>query len=300
MRSYLPWWPARLTVLLLTVIVVLTMPACGSEPEPVLKVGGIPDQDSARLARRYDIFSEYLSREMGVEVEYVPSADYAAVVTAFGQNQLQMAFFGAVTGVQARIQTPGAVAIAQRENDAKFNSKLIARADLELDSLEDLKDQASDLTITFGSESSTSGHLMPRYFLIEAGIDPETDFRGPPSFSGSHDKTWQLVQSGSYDIGALSEDVWDRAVREERMDPSAVREFYITPDYFNYNWTVQPDLDEVYGDGFVARLQTALLKLNPEEHGEILELFSTQKFIETNNGNYRAIEDVARGLGMIN
>ncbi len=293
-------WPTRLILLFLVSVFLMTLTACASEEAPVLKVGGVPDQDATRLARRYDIFSQYLSRELGVDVEYVPSADYAAVVTAFGQNQLQMAFFGGLTGVQARLLNPGSVAIAQRQNDASFNSKFIGRSDLPLASLEDVKAQASDLTITFGSESSTSGHLMPRHFLAEAGINPDEDFRGPPGFSGSHDKTWQLVQGGSYDIGALNEDVWNRAVRENKVDASSVKEFYTTPDYFDYNWTVRGDLDEIYGEGFIAKLQNALLKLNAEEHGDILELFTTEKFIETNNSNYLAIEEVARNLGMIN
>lgn len=291
--------PARLGLLLVFGLFLLAFIACDSSSAPVLKVGGVPDQDSARLARRYDVFSNYLSSQLDVEVEYVPSADYAAVVTAFGQDQLQLAFFGGLTGVQARLQNPGAVAIAQRENDAVFHSKFIARAGLDLNSLEDVKARASDLTITFGSESSTSGHLMPRFFLTEAGIDPDVDFRAPPSFSGSHDKTWQLVQSGSYDIGALNEDVWNRAVSEGKATPDAVEDFYTTPDYFDYNWTVQGNLDEVYGSGFTAKVQSALLNLDPEEHGEILDLFSTRKFIETNNANYQAIEDVARSLDMI-
>jgi phosphonate transport system substrate-binding protein len=284
----------------LALIVSLAALACGpGEEAPVLKIGGIPDQDASRLARRYDGFANYLSGKLEVPVEYLPSADYAAVVTAFSQDQLQVAFFGGLTGVQARLQNPGAQAIAQRENDAKFHSKFIARADLPIESLEDLKAQASELTITFGSPSSTSGHLMPRHFLIEAGIDPENAFREDPSFSDSHDATWQLVESGAYDIGALNEDVWDRAVREGTVDTSRVKEFYTTPDYFDYHWMARADVDEVYGAGFTARLQQALLDLNLEEHAEILELFSTEKFIPTSNANYQAIEDIGRKLELI-
>ena len=285
-------------LLLLSLALPVSLAGCDGDGE-VLKVGGIPDQDTARLARRYQEFADYLSQELDVPVEYVPSVDYAAVVTAFTQDELQLAFFGGFTGVQARLRNPGATAIAQREHDAKFHSKFIVRAGLELDSLEDLAAQSSGLTITFGSESSTSGHLMPRHFLTEAGIDPDSDFRSAPNFSGSHDLTWQLVESNSFDVGALNEDVWDRAVREGRANPAKVREFYTTPDYFDYNWTARAGLDKVYGDGFTDKAQAALLKLNPQEHGEILELFSTGKFIATNNGNYQAIEGVARGLGLI-
>ena len=274
--------------------------ACSAaEDQPVLKIGGIPDQDAARLARRYESFSKYLSDRLGVRVEYVPSVNYAAVVTAFGHGQLQAAFFGGLTGVQARLQNPGAQVIAQRESDARFHSKFIARTDLPLQSLDDLKAQAGNLTMTFGSESSTSGYLMPRHFMLQAGIDPAADFRSPAQFSGSHDLTWHLVEAGTFDVGALNEDVWDRAVRAGRVDTSKVKEFYTTPAYFDYNWTVRPELDQVYWPGFTAKLQQALLGLNPEEHAEILELFSAENFIESSNENYAVIEAVAQQQGLI-
>ena len=302
-RSLL-WARAAMAAVLIVLVALLTAAAaCAPEAAaPTLRVGGIPDQDAERLARRYEIFANYLSEQLDVPVEYVPSASYSAVVTAFTQNDVQLAFFGALTGVQARMQNPGARAIVQRAHDAEFHSKYVVRVDDEfadLNSLADLVGRAGDLTITFGSESSTSGHLMPRYFLGEAGIDVANGFRTPPGFSGSHDKTWQLVAAGSYDVGALAEDVWARAVTEGKADPSQVRELDTTPNYFNYNWTARADLDAVYGDGFTDKVQEALLALNTAEHGEILELFSTERFIATENANYQAIESVARELGII-
>ena len=289
----------RIVLALMVCCLMAVSLACAEEPKPVLKVGGIPDQDVARLTRRYQIFSEYMAGQLGVDVEYVPSANYAAVVTSFGQGDLHLAFFGGLTGIQARLQNPGAIAIAQRESDAQFHAKFISRAELDLTSLEDLKAQASELSITFGSESSTSGHLMPRHFLVSAGIDPDEDFRIPPSYSGSHDNTWVLVQSGAYDVGALSEKVWERAVQAGTADPELVKEFHTSEPYYNYNWTAQGNLDEIYGEGFTDQVRDALLGLNPQEHGDILGLFSTERFIETNNGNYLALEEVARNLGVI-
>lgn len=265
----------------------------------MLRVGGIPDQDASRLVRRYDGFADYLSQRLGVKVEYIPSADYAAVVTAFSQGNLDLAFFGGLTGVQARLLDQGAQAVAQRENDAQFHSKFIVRNDLPAESLTDLAGIASDLTITFGSESSTSGHLMPRFFLKRTGLDPDSIFKSPPNYSGSHDLTWRLVESGAFDIGALNEDVWERAVRDGAVDTDKVRVLQTTPPYFDYNWTATSRTDEKFGDGFTARIQAALLELNLEEHKEILDLFSTERFIATENANYLAIEQVARDLGII-
>ncbi|MDA0263897.1 MAG: putative selenate ABC transporter substrate-binding protein [Chloroflexi bacterium] len=289
----------RVYLMALLVVGLALLAACGGGDAPVLRVGGIPDQDASLLARRYDGFSEYLSQKLGVPVEYVPSADYAAVVTAFGQGNLDLAFFGGLTGVQARIRNPGAQAVAQREQDAQFHSKFIVRSDLPAESLDDLAALSSGLTLTFGSESSTSGHLMPRFFLKEAGIDPDSGFKSPPNYSGSHDLTWRLVESGAFDVGALNEDVWQRAVAESSVDTSKVRVLETTPPYFDYNWTAGAALDEEFGDGFTGRVQAALLELNAQDNSEILELFSTERFIATENANYAAIESVARVLGII-
>jgi len=290
----------RVSLLGLALLGILMLAAaCGGDDVPVLRVGGIPDQDASRLVRRYDGFAEYLSQRLGVEVEYVPSVDYAAVVTAFSQGNLDLAFFGGLTGVQARLLDQGAQAVAQREHDADFHSKFIVRNDLPADSLADLADLAGDLTITFGSESSTSGHLMPRHFLRQAGLDADSSFKSPPNYSGSHDLTWRLVESGAFDIGALNEDVWNRAVLEGSVDTGKVRVLETTPSYFDYNWTVRPELDQVYGEGFSGKLRQALLALNTQEHGDILELFSTVGFIESDNSNYQNIESVARGLGIV-
>ena len=277
-------------------ILLSVMVACGSDQAaPSLKIAGIPDQNSSTIARRYEVLTSYLSQELGVNVEFVPTVDYAATVIGFKHDAIQMAWFGGLTGVQARKAVPGATAIAQRPRDAEFHSKFIVSANEDADQLEDLK----DLTFTFGSESSTSGHLMPRYYLLQAGIDPDKDFRGLPNYSGSHDKTWKLVESGAFQAGALNEAVWDKAISDGRVDQSKVRELWVTPAYFDYNWTVRGDLDERFGTGFTDRLQEALLGINGS-HQEIRELFQTDSFVASNNDNYRSIEEIAKSLGIIN
>ena len=269
--------------------------ACrGDSSDDVLYIGGIPDQKAAKLTRRFTEVANYLSGELGVKVKYVPSADYAAVVSGFKHGDIHLGWFGGLTGVQARAFAPGSLAIAQRPRDREFRSVFIVQKDLEADSLEDLE----GITFTFGSESSTSGHLMPRYYLSQAGIDSGEDFQGPPSFSGSHDKTWKLVEGGSFDAGALNEAVWETAVDEGKVDLSRVRVLYTTPPYYDYNWSIRGDLHETFGQGFENRVRAALLGMGPEER-EILDLFLTDSFIETDNAKYMAIEEVARRLDII-
>jgi phosphonate transport system substrate-binding protein len=224
-------------------------------------------------------------------VEYVPSTDYAALVTAFKRGEVHLAWFGGLTGVQARNEVPEAEAIAQRPADEEFHSVFIAQSDLDVETLQDLK----GLSFTFGSESSTSGHLMPRYFLMQEGINPENDFANV-NYSGSHDKTYALVESGAFQAGALNEIVWKSAVEEGKVDTNKVKAFYVTPPYYDYLWTINV-VDPIFGEGTKEKVRDALLSIDEEE--SVLALFNTDKFIETKNENYKAIEEVARELGII-
>lgn len=291
-----------LLMILALSLVILTV-ACGNTTEdssnetaatiPTFKIGAIPDQDVSDLARRFDSFSEYLGTETGLTIEYVPSQDYSALVTAFNRGEIQLAWFGGLTGVQARNIVDGAEAIAQRPRDEEFHSVFIAQKSLNISTLADLKDKS----FTFGSESSTSGHLMPRFFMMEADLIPEDTLSDDPNYSGSHDKTIKLVASGAFDAGALNEAVWEKALESASIDTSVVDVFYTTPAYYDYNWTIN-NVDDTYGEGTSASVKAALLNMN-EEHADILELFHTDKFIESNNNNYKAIKDVAIQLGII-
>ena len=284
-------WPLALALLLLGV-------ACASDDtDAVLYLGGIPDQDASVLQSRFESLADYLAEETGVTVKYLPSVDYAAVVTAFRQGDLQLAWFGGLTGVQARLAAPGSEAIAQRPEDEKFLSVFVAEPGLGLTALEELKGRS----FTFGSESSTSGHLMPRSFLVEAGLDPEQDL-ATVSYSGSHDKTWKLVEAGTFQAGALNAAVWRSRMEAGEVDTSKVEVFWTTPPYYDYHWVLRGDVDERFGDGVSQKLREALLKLHTDAGGrdqEIMGAFYAERFIPTTNENYRAIENVARELGII-
>ena len=279
-------------VILLTVVGGGLSFGCFSSEEDIFYVAGIPDQNVGELTRQYDRFTEKLGEELGVTVKYVPTIDYAATVLAFARGDVHLAWFGGLTGVQARILVPGSIAIAQRARDAEFHSVFIHNTSVEVKNLRDLQ----GLRFSFGDENSTSGHLMPRHFLLEAGINADVYFDGAPMYSGSHDKTWLLVQGGGAQAGALSEAVWEKALEQGKVDSAKVRVFFTTPPYFDYNWTVHPDADDLFGEGFIERVQSAITTLNDPE---ILRLFSADSFIESSNSNYRQIEDIARSMDII-
>lgn len=292
--------------ILLVIFMLLLLPiiaACSSssadqsENTPALIIGGIPDQDVSLLEERFGGIASYLSDELDIDVQYRPSTDYAALVTAFRNGDVKLAWFGGLTGVQARIAAPGSNAIIQRPLDTEFHSVFVVAADDTAESLADL----SGRSFTFGSESSTSGHLMPRHYLSEAGIDPEADFQGAPSYSGSHDTTWKLVETGSFDAGALNAAVWERAVREGQVDTSRVRLLETVGPYYDYHWVAHPSLDETYGEGTAEQIESAFIAMSTSdaEQARTLELFETDSFITTENSNYEAIEDVARNLNLI-
>jgi phosphonate transport system substrate-binding protein len=270
--------------------------------QTALAIGAIPDQEPQKLQRQYDKLAAYLQKELGIPVKYKPVTDYAAAVTAFKVGDLQLVWFGGLTGVQARLQVKGAEAIAQRDVDEKFHSVFIANKYSKLAPFQDIADlkQLKGRTFTLGSESSTSGRLMPQYFLQQAGLNLE-DFQGKVGFSGDHDKTIKLVEANTYEAGAVNEKIWLKRVASKEVDVNKVDVIWRSPAYYDYHWVINPEVKKTYGEDFVKKVQNAFLKLDPKipEQKEILDLLEANKFIATKNSNYAQIEAVGRKIGKI-
>ncbi len=260
--------------------------------EDVLRVSAIPDEAPTELQRKFAPLGKYLEAQTGLKVVFTPVSDYAAVVESLATKKIDLAWLGGFTYVQAKLRTNGtAIPIAQREEDARFTSKFIT-ADPAIKSLADLKGR----TFAFGAPSSTSGSLMPRFFLQQAGLNPEKDFKAV-AFSGAHDATVAFVAAGKAEAGVLNASVWDKLVEAKKVDPDKVRVFATTPPYFDYNWTVRGDLDPA----LVKKLTDAFLKLDPNnpEHKEIMALQRASKFIPTRKENYDGIEKAAHAAGLL-
>ncbi len=266
-------------------------------------MSAIPDQNPEKLNRLYSLLANELSENLDIEVVYKPVINYQAAVTAFRTGDLDLVWFGGLTGVQARLQKPGSVVIAQRDIDAKFHSLFIANTKSKIKPISKLSDLKSlkGKRFTFGSESSTSGRLMPQYFLAKAGV-AISDFKGGRvGFSGSHDATIVLVQSGSYEIGAVNEEVWKENLANGKINLSKVAPVWRTPAYADYHWLAQPNLDDEFGKGFTKKLTNQFLgfdKRRPRQK-KILELFRANSFIRAFDYNYNDIEEIARKLKKI-
>ena len=298
-----PWVRKKGAVVLLALLCSQGATVLPANAQATLRIGAIPDQNPERLNRRYGQLASELSDSLKVPVRYVPVSNYPAAVSAFRTGSLDLVWFGGLTGIQARLQTPGAQVLAQRAIDAKFNSVFIANTSdgvQPISSIDGLK-SFKGKRFTFGSESSTSGRLMPQHFLAQAGVTPKQFAGGQAGFSGSHDATIALVQSGSYQAGALSEPVWNVAVKNGKVDPTKVKMIWKTPPFGNYHWLVRPNLDQRFGKGFTTKLQQAMFGLTPtsERQKNILELFSAKRFIPAQESQYQPIEEVGRQLGKI-
>lgn len=278
------------TMLLLTVLCAFT--AWSAD----LTFTAIPDQDTTRLEKRFGKIADYLSEELGITVKYVPVKSYSASVQAFKNNEVQLAWFGGLSGVKARIAVPDSVAIAQGAEDPDFISYFIANTSTGLSFTEAFPKAIKDKTFTFGSKGSTSGRLMPEYFIREAyGMAPREIFKRV-GFSGDHSKTLALVQAGSYEVGAMNYKVWRKEVDAGKVDPNKVQVIWRTPGYPDYNWTIRGDVEETYGEGFIKKVQQALLDITDPA---ILDAFPRSSFIPADNSMYKTILDTAIEVGII-
>ncbi|WP_460421209.1 putative selenate ABC transporter substrate-binding protein [Pseudomonas sp. ZL2] len=270
---------------------VLSCSSYLAQAADTLRVSAIPDEAPTELLRKFKPLGEYLEQKLGMKVEFVPVADYPAVVESLVANKLDMAWLGGFTFVQVHLKDPTATPLVQREQDAKFTSKFIT-ANPNVKSLADLKGK----TFAFGSISSTSGSLMPRYFMLKDGIKPETYF-SRVAYSGAHDATAAWVQAGKADGGVLNASVWEKLVASGKVDTSKVKVFATTPSYYDYNWTVRGSLDPALKD----KIKQAFLDLDPAKPGDkaILDLQAASRFIETSPDNYKGIEEAARAAELL-
>ena len=278
--------------ILLLITILCTFTAWSAD----LTFTAIPDQDTTRLEKRFGKIADYLSEELGITVKYVPVKSYSASVQAFKNNEVQLAWFGGLSGVQARIAVPDSVAIAQGAEDPDFISYFIANTSTGLSFSEQFPKAIKDKTFTFGSKGSTSGRLMPEYFIREAyGMAPRDIFKRV-GFSGDHSKTLALVQAGSYEVGAMNYKVWRKEVDAGKVDPNKVQVIWRTPGYPDYNWTIRGDVEETYGKGFIKKVQQALLDITDPA---ILDAFPRSSFIPADNSMYKTILDTAIEVGII-
>ena len=282
-----------LAVSAVLVLPLILPPGLRADMPEVLRISAIPDENPNELMRIYTPFAEYLQKALGVKVQFTPVVDYAATVEGLAARKLDLVWYGGFTSVQAVRRTNGtAKRLVLREEDAQFKSVFIARPGSGIKALPDLKGK----TFAFGSVSSTSGSLMPRYFLLQAGIDPERDMK-QVAFSGAHDATALWVESGKVEAGALNFLVWDKLVQTKKIDLGKVSVFWTTPPYVDYVWTARGDLDR----GLQDKITAAFLSLdyaNPE-HRKLLDLHRTKKYIRANDAEWKSVEEAAIAAGLL-
>jgi phosphonate transport system substrate-binding protein len=271
----------------------LFVTSLGLSAQTVLRVTTIPEEAATEQIRKFGPLTKYLERTVGTKVDFVPVNDYPAAVEALVNKQVELVWFGGFTYVQAQIRSGGKIIpIAQREEDTKFRSVFITQTNSGIKSLADLKGKQ----VSFGSQSSTSGHLMPRSFLLEAGIDPDKDFKRV-AYSGAHDATIASVVSGRVDAAALDITVWRKFVAENKVDTTKVDVFFTSPPYYNYNWSVHADMPAAQREKITAALLN--LNMNNPEGNEILTLNRATKYIPTKPENYKGLESAGRSAGLI-
>jgi phosphonate transport system substrate-binding protein len=282
-----------LCLFIVAVALVATAAVSSAYSPDILKVSAIPDENPNELLRIYAPFADYLSRELRMKVQFTPVVDYAATVEGLAAKKLDLVWYGGFTSVQAGRRTDGNVRrLALRQEDAEFKSVFIAKPGSGINGLKDLKGK----TFAFGSVSSTSGHLMPRYFLLQSGVKPENDMK-QVAYSGAHDATALWVESGRVDAGALNFLVWDKLVQQKKVDLAKVNVFYTTPPYVDYCWTVRADL----APDLQERITAAFLKLDaakPEDK-RLLDLHRTKKYVKANDADWKQTDEAAVAAGLL-
>ncbi len=256
----------------------------------------IPDEDESRLQQRFNKVADYLSEQLGIPVKYIPVKSYSAAVTAFRNNQVQLAWFGGLSGVRARMLVADSEAIAQGYEDQFFKTYFIAHHSTGLASADEFPVAIAGKTFTFGSKGSTSGRLMPEFYIREQFQQAPDNVFERVGFSGDHSRTIAQVQAGAYQVGAVNYKVWENELAADKINPEKIQVIWQTPSYPDYQWTIRGDIDAQYSTGFKNKVRDALLNMND---AELLASFPRQSFVAASNSDYQPIEDTARAIGLL-
>lgn len=281
---------------LLFSLLLLFSPFNSFAMDKTLVFSAIPDQNQSQLKQRFDKIADYLSRKLNIAVKYVPVKSYAAAITAFRNNQVQLAWFGGLSGVRARSLVPGSEAIAQGAEDTQFETYFIAHHSTGLKPEKTFPTNIAGLKFTFGSKGSTSGRLMPEFYIREHFNKSPEDIFSRVGFSGNHSRTIALVQTGAYQIGAVNYKVWQRELLQGKIDTSKVSVIWSTPTYPDYQWSVRGDIDSIYGAGFKDKIKQALLNMKDPQ---LLAAFPRSAFISAKNSDYKPILETAKKIGLL-
>jgi phosphonate transport system substrate-binding protein len=274
----------------------VSIPLSSAKASDTFVFTAIPDEDESRLRQRFNKVANYLDKQLGIRVQYIPVKSYAAAVAAFRNDQVQLAWFGGLSGVRARILVSGSEAIAQGFEDQAFFNYFIAHSSTGLKRSDEFPKDIAGKIFTFGSKGSTSGRLIPEFHIRENLKKSPNDVFQKVGFSGNHSRTIQLVQSGAYQVGAVNSKVWDNEMKAGKIDSSKVSIIWETPPYPNYQWSIRGDVDERWGAGFKSRVKEVLLNIKDPD---LLASFPRTSFVPASNSDYQPILDVAKAIKLI-
>ena len=285
------------SLLTLTLIwVAISIPLSTAKASDDFVFTAIPDEDESRLRQRFNKVASYLEKKLGVSVKYIPVKSYAAAVAAFRNDQVQLAWFGGLSGVRARSLVSGSEAIAQGFEDQAFFNYFIAHSSTGLKRSDEFPNDIAGKIFTFGSKGSTSGRLIPEFHIRENLKKSPNDVFQKVGFSGNHTRTIQLVQSGAYQVGAVNSKVWENEMKAGKIDLSKVSIIWKTPPYPNYQWSIRGDVDGRWGAGFKTRVKEVLLGIKDPD---LLASFPRTSFVPASNSDYQPILDVAKAIKLI-
>jgi phosphonate transport system substrate-binding protein len=281
----------RAVVIAVTALMSISLAGCNSKPvsDAKLRISMIPTTDPGKALRENQPLLAYWQKQTGQTPELTIPTSYAAVVEALANNKVDIAYLGGFTYVQASART-GVKPLVQRTIDQQFHSVFITPTNSKIHSLADLHGH-----FVFGDVNSTSGHLMPLYYMQQEKVDPEVIKNA--SYSGAHDATALAVANGKAEAGAMDEQVYRKMLANGQLKPDAVRVFYTTPPFFDYVWVANKNLDPKIADSFAAAMK-GLSPDNPDQKA-VLDLLSSKGYLTANDGDYGKLREAAQSAGLL-
>jgi phosphonate transport system substrate-binding protein len=232
--------------------------AAGSCPRSTVSFGVEPYDSGAKFVGAYKTLTSLLTQKLGCTVKLFVATNYTAEVEAMRAKKLDIGEFGPLGYIFAHKLAnaqPVAVFATKDRKPVTYTAALWVPTDSQIQSVADLKGH----TIAFSDPGSTSGNLFPRYALLKAGLDPDTEVK--IQFAGSHTASLLALTNGKVDAGEVNSQQQATASAAGQFDASKFRTIWRSAPIPNDPITVRGDLPAAFRQA----VTKALLSLTPKQ-----------------------------------
>jgi phosphonate transport system substrate-binding protein len=253
----------------------------------------------------FENIKPYFEKNLGMDVEYSYATDYTAVIEAIRAKKVHVAYmspFSYVLGSQTHDITP-IVTMGEGGTPHLYHSIIFTNYKTNLNSMADVKARSKNLTLCFADPASTSGHLIPRAYLVTMGLNPDSSFK-ETIFAGSHPASILSVASGKVDVGCSTKEYgMDLLLRRGVLKEGQIKVLWESDPIVSSPIVVRNDLNKDLAKK-IQSLYLNMAKDAPDAFRGYVKLYYTHpeklSYMPVQDSLYNGLRKIAKGIKDLN